>query len=149
MNDIKTRQFVYTAMLNHEKGFTLIELLLTLTIIVVTLPLMIYLFAIFPIDSQIDDLNIEQFILFLRNDILLSERIEVHENKLYFPLKSGKTATIEQYNDVIRRQVDGRGHEIYLRDVHSLFVQEKAYGFDIKIRGLNGEAYEKKMYVFK
>ncbi|MFD2133537.1 competence type IV pilus minor pilin ComGF [Pseudogracilibacillus auburnensis] len=121
----------------------MIELLLTLMIITMTLPFVALFFSYINTPSFEEDMSIQQFFIFLRNDALLADNVYSENNKLFFNLTTNEIAKIEYYPSLIRRQVNGKGHEIYVRDIASLTIESLPYGSKIIVQTVKGETYEK------
>lgn len=128
---------------NHESGFTFVSMLLTLVIILVTLPLIIFLLSEIKNEQKEEHISAHQFFIFLHHDTLLANKVYVNDNILHFELNASETAVVEHYRDVIRRRVDGKGHEIYIREIQEFTLTPLDYGFQVKIMMNNGEEYEK------
>lgn len=129
----------------HEQGFTLVSTLISLSLVLISLPL---IYELLYEVKKISKLEITpyKFMLFIKEDIHRSEQLIAKDNKLYFYLSTDEVAVIEQYGDLIRRRVDNRGHEIYLRDIVKFETDNLDYGVKVTIRLKDGEKYEK---VFK
>lgn len=136
----------------NEHGFTFISMLLVLTVISISLPFLAYLTKSANYSTNYDELATNQFFQFLRDDVINATNYRVDPsapNILILDLDDGTTATIGQYKDLIRRQVDGVGHEIYLRDIKGLAFSTHSYGIRSSITTLQGEYYEKKIIFYK
>ena len=142
MREINMNKFVCTDF-DNERGFTFSEMLLTLMIISITMPIIVYLFQLIQVDTDETDLAMMQFFIYLRDDVLRAESVSVTESEMYFQLSTGETVKIERYNDLIRRQVDGKGHEIYARDVKEFHLERLSYGTKVFITTIEGKTYEK------
>jgi|SRR5690625_3950253 len=131
-----------------EAAFTLLETLFVLTVIMITLPFILYLMHNIQSTSNHDDISVHQFFVYLRDDILNAEAINHHNNHLLFQLNDHETASIEQYNQSIRRRIEGRGHEIYLQNVEAFHVEPISIGYRLSVTTIEGETYEKTMAIF-
>jgi len=143
------KKFVYMAINLRERGFTLLSTLLIILIISITMPLLTSLLSSISYSTNDDTFSIQHFFYFLRNDLLAAVDYKVEHNKLFLDLPSKKTAMIEKYGSVIRRQIDGKGHEIYLRDVKELTFKPKSYGVYTKVTSIQGEIYEKTIIFYE
>src|SRR5699024_5563696 len=123
MKNNKRKLFAYMDIKNNEQGMTFISMLMAFIIILITLPFIIYFLTHLHESELNEDISLQQFFIFLRDDALFAENVFSEDNKLYFSLNTGEVAKIEQYNNVIRRQVDSRGHEIYMRNIESFTLQ--------------------------
>jgi len=136
--------------MKNERGTTLISILLTLLIIGITMPLLIHFLTYIHVTDTDQDMPIEHFFIFLRNDTLMATDVYADENDIvYFQLSTGEVARIEQYKNMIRRRVDGKGHEIYLRDIETFQVESLPYGIRVTIINEEGETYEKSIAFYE
>ena len=107
----------------NESGTTFLSVLITFVIVIITLPILVYLLTYVEPVKHHNELAVNQFFMFLRNDVLTSEHDYSDDNKMYFLLSTGEIAHIEQYQNVIRSQINGRGHEIYIRNIDYFTLQ--------------------------
>ncbi|WP_156290735.1 competence type IV pilus minor pilin ComGF [Oceanobacillus salinisoli] len=148
MLEKKQKHSVFMGCLKIEKGFSYVTMLLAITIISMTLPFIGYLIqATSQLSSNYHELSTQQFFQFLRDELIQSTEVNIYNNKM--KLTQGETiATIEHYEDVIRRQVDGTGHEILLRDVQNADFRRSPYGITIQITNSKGEIYDKNIVFY-
>lgn len=144
MQNKTTKPSVYMLILPpNEKGFTFIMTLAMVAILVMTLPFLSYTIRIVSPTTSYDELSVNEFYRFIRDELIQSYAISVADNKLYLLQEKERRATISKYGNQIRRQVDGRGHEIFLRDVEDVVFIEDAYGIIVRITNRKGTTYEK------
>lgn len=139
----KVKQFVYTVLDKSEDAFTLLSMVLVITILFTTLPLLAYLINSVSYSTNYDELSIQQFFQFLRDELMLATDYSVSNNMIVFHDPDGKKVSFERYNSVILRKVDGKGHDIYLRDVQAIYFTDISYGIQAEITSLEGETFEK------
>ncbi|MBP1969744.1 competence protein ComGF [Virgibacillus natechei] len=132
----------YMAIRNNEKGFTLVSILISITIIAMTLPFTAYLINSVQNTTNYEEISIQQFFHYLRDDVIKATSITTSSSSLFLTLDDETTATIEMYGGHIRRQVNN-GNEIYLRDIKEVTFKEKPYGIQTIITSVQGERYEK------
>ncbi|HLR41589.1 MAG TPA: ComGF family competence protein [Virgibacillus sp.] len=139
------KNYAYMAYRKNEQGFTFFSMLVTITILFTTLPLLGFLLKSVNYSSNYDDVAVHQFFHFLQNDVTDSIGYDVRDDMitLHVPGEEEAIASIGQYKQLVRRQVDGKGHEIYLRDIKDFTITSLAYGFHVSILSLQGEHYEK------
>src|SRR5699024_3004794 len=139
------KNYAYMAHRKNEQGFTFFSMLVTITIWFTTLPLLGYLLKSVNYSSNYDDVPVQQFFHFLQNDVTNSFDYDVRDDTitLHIPGEEEAIASIRQYKQLVRRQVDGKGHEIYLQDIKDFTITSLAYGFHVSILSLQGEHYEK------
>ncbi|HLR01129.1 MAG TPA: competence type IV pilus minor pilin ComGF [Virgibacillus sp.] len=130
----------------NESGFTLLSNMLAIVIIGLILPLLAGLYqAAADMPSYTEEISIQQFFQFLRDDLTKTVSCQVKDNKLVMTLSNDKQTRIEHYDTLIRRQVDGKGHEIYLRDIKSVSFDTLSYGIKTTIISSKGETYVKNL----
>jgi competence protein ComGF len=137
--------------LKREKGFTFLQLLIAITFLSVSLPFLGYLLNAAAYHNNYNEISVQQFFQYIRNDVIHSTGYQISSNppQIILELEDGKTAMIEPYQDLIRRHVDGRGHEVYLRDVKEIQLDNLDYGFRLQITTSKGEEYEKSFVFYE
>ncbi|GAB3052024.1 hypothetical protein GCM10027286_14120 [Virgibacillus ainsalahensis] len=108
-----------------------------------------YLIKSSSLPANTDELSIQQFFLFLRNDVINAREYDIEPTVLHLVQNDGTTAKIEKYGSHIRRQVDGKGHEIYIRDIKEVEFIPHPYGIHAFITSVEGETYEKKIIFYQ
>lgn len=127
----------------NEEGITLVTTLLALAIIAVSLPLLSFLLNKLPETKLYDDIKYEQFFHFVKDDVLRAKNVQAINDTLVFEVRTGEIATLSLYNDIIRRQVDQVGHEVYVRDVKTFKTNQSDHYLRIELTSSKGEVYEK------
>lgn len=144
-----TKKSAFKESLKNELGFTYVSMLLALTIIAITLPFFGYLLQITnQLNSSYDELSAQQFFQFLRDEVISSEDLIIENNRIIL-IQGDFEVTIEQYGNLIRRQVSRQGHEILLRDVKDLIIDPNPYGIKITINSIEGETYGKTIVFYQ
>ncbi|MEC5422262.1 ComGF family competence protein [Virgibacillus sp. C22-A2] len=143
------KKYVYTPFYQNNRGFTFISTLLLIIILALTLPFAGYLLKASSYTVNPDEISIQLFFQFLRNDMINATDYQVSSSSLSLNLDNGNTATIGSYNNQIRRQVNGLGHEVYLQNVKEWNLIPLSYGFHATITSLEGEIYEKTIVFYK
>src|SRR5699024_10520471 len=98
--------------------------------------------------SHYESLSVNQFYLFLRDELIQSPNIEVNPQSISYELENGDIATCAQYKDLVRRQVEYKGHEIYLRDVDQISFKKVTNGIQTTINLFHGQIYEYILFFF-
>lgn len=146
---MKMMKYVYTVFQKNEQGFTFFSMLMTMAILFITLPLLAYLLQTVNYSSNYDEISTQQFFSFLQNDVIHASDYTITNDTIELTVQEqgdkedATFASFEQYGQLIRRQVDGSGHEIYLRDIEDFTVNSLPYGFHVNVLTLKGEHYEK------
>src|SRR5699024_2151591 len=106
-------------LIKSESGFTFLEMLLVLSILMITFPFILFLIQqIHQVDMK-EEIYVHHSFRILSRDVLKAHDVYHENNRLYVVINEHETATIERYNQVIRRRVNDKGHEIYIRDIQS------------------------------
>ncbi|WP_222928570.1 ComGF family competence protein [Oceanobacillus piezotolerans] len=126
-----------------EQGFSFITLFVAIAIISMTLPFIGYLINSVHHQSNYEELAVHHFFQLIRDEVIHAKKTLIQEEKLTLIQEDDSVVSFSLYQDVIRRQLDGRGHEIYLRDVKAFQVTSYTYGVRIKVTNLLGDTYEK------
>ena len=127
---------------NNEQGYTLLNTLISLMLILLILPLIYQVYFEVSSLNKIDN-SYEKFFIFIKDDINRASKVSVSDHQIIFELYDGKSAIIEKYNDQLRRRVDNKGHEIYLRDINSFNIIKLDYGMRLSVISKMGVKYEK------
>lgn len=135
-------KYVFTAYHADESGFSFISVFVSLTILVVTLPFMSYVLQSIHVSSYYEDMSVQQFFHFLQDEVFMASDYDVKSSRLEL-IDDDETITFELFGTNIRRQVNGAGQDIYLRDVKNLMVTKTLYGCQVVIITLTGGEYEK------
>lgn len=129
-------------------GFTLLSILFSLSFLMVTLPFVPYFFTSLTIPSYSEELSVRQLFQFIQDELYRTESMTVSNDTLLLKNHNGEVVSIDQYQQVIRRQVTGKGHEILARDIEELEIQTNSFGFDITVKTIEGQLYEKKFSLY-
>ncbi|GEM00477.1 Competence protein ComGF [Halolactibacillus halophilus] len=103
----------------------MIELLLTIHVTILTTILLSMLIPYMKPPSSYQSFQIYQFFGSLEKEIQTSQHVYINDDTLSIHTLNGDIITISQYQHVIRRQVNGRGHDILLRDVQTFTITEE------------------------
>lgn len=152
MQKKKERKNACTQLWSNSKGFTFISMLISLTIVALTLPFIHYALSTLQLKQNYTEaLSVQEFFIHLRDEIILSTSVHVANNQLYIRFTDlddnvERTALFSQYNNSIRRQVNGQGHEIYLHQVADVVFEGHSNVILLTITGESGAVYEKTLY---
>lgn len=145
---VRQKRFV---ILRKDNGFTMVEMLLALVVFVV---LSIFAAQIFvTVRDQLGKNNRlhakewEVFTMQLKSEIRTSKEQSVLDNKLYL-MSRGNVVTIEQYKNIVRRQVDGRGHEIMLQNIADFHVEQDGSVIVVRVMDDEGLLYTRRFHPY-
>lgn len=132
----------------RERGFTLIETLFALFAFIMMSSLILQMFLIIsPAQSKAKSLNMMEWELFLLNikrEVKMSSSSQVNHNQLRLMLNN-QVILIEQYQHLLRRRVDDKGHEVMLQGVKSFRVQQEDSFIIVTVKDESNRAYSEKI----
>ncbi|WP_377888528.1 competence type IV pilus minor pilin ComGF [Alkalihalobacillus sp. R86527] len=135
-------------MVINEEGFTLIEVLITLLILLAltaVLPsLMITSVKTAGIDHQQEEEQL--FYVLVAREIRGASSVSTNGRNLSLTNPSGETIGFEMYGNVIRRRVNGTGHEVVLQGVKSMNITISGQRVKIVLVLTNGTTKEEICY---
>lgn len=149
MLKIKQIKFACMGILKNEKAFSFLSVILTISILFIIIPFTGYLLKGVSFTSNYDELSIQQFFYFLRDEVIESTDIKIEPTRIILNKTDGSVVTIEKYQNLIRRKVDSKGHEIFLRDVQAVNFKSTAYGFHATITSAKGDQFEKTIIIYR
>ncbi|MFC4558803.1 competence type IV pilus minor pilin ComGF [Virgibacillus kekensis] len=132
----------------NNRGFTFISVFLMITFLFMAIPFTTYLTKGVNYSTNYGELSLQQFYLFLREDVMRATNMTVTPSKIILNHFDGSVVTVEKYQNLIRRQIDGKGHEIYLRNVHSVTFTSSPLGFKLSVTSTEGEHFEKEIIFY-
>ncbi|MGE7905505.1 competence type IV pilus minor pilin ComGF [Peribacillus sp. NPDC094092] len=139
------------AMLRKNDGFTMIEMLFSLMILIATSLFVLQLFSI--IHTQmgfVDKLHPKEWEVFtmqMKQEVRSSKDQDVMGNKLYL-LSAEQLSSFEQYEDKVRRRVNGMGHEVILQNISEFRVEKDGGVIVINITDKAGTTFSRRFHPF-
>ncbi|MFE4812195.1 competence type IV pilus minor pilin ComGF [Peribacillus simplex] len=148
MNRVIWNPFV---MLRKNDGFTMIEMLFSLMILMTTSLFVLQLFSIIHTQmGSVDKLHPKEWEVFtmqLKQEIRSSKVQDVIGNKLFL-LSGEQLSSFEQYEDKVRRRVNGMGHEVILQNISEFRVEKDGGVIVINITDKAGTAFSRRFHPF-
>ena len=139
------------AILRKDSGFTMVEMLISLVVFMMLAILTAQIFLTvrdqFGEKNHLHTKEWELFTLQLKSEIRTSTDQSVLNNKLYL-MTRGKVVTIERYKNIVRRQVDGRGHEIMLQNIADFHVEQDGSAVIVQVIDHEGMLYTRRFYPY-
>ncbi|MFE4896400.1 competence type IV pilus minor pilin ComGF [Peribacillus butanolivorans] len=138
-------------MLRKNDGFTIIEMLFSLMILMTTSIFILQLFSI--IHTQLeskDKLHPKEWEIFtmqMQQEVRGAKSQDVIENKLYL-LSGDQLSFIEQYEDKLRRRVNGKGHEVILQNISKFMVEKDGNVIVLNITDKAGNTVIRRFHPF-
>jgi competence protein ComGF len=138
-------------MLRKNDGFTMIELLFSLLILMTTSLFVLQLFSIIHTQMRsVDKLHPKEWEVFtmqMKQEVRSSKAQDVMGNKLYL-LSGEQLSSLEQYEDKVRRRVDGMGHEVILQNISEFRVNKDDSVIVINITDKAGTTFSRRFHPF-
>lgn len=134
------------AMTRGNRGFTLYETIVSLFLLSVVIMIVPLILAYFK-QSHPDKLQVKEVELFfmqISREIHGAKSMFINNHHLIVVLDNGDRASYEQYNDLIRRRVNLKGHEVMLQHIQTVHYEVNDTIVSIRIEGKRGEQYERK-----
>ncbi|KRF61856.1 MULTISPECIES: competence type IV pilus minor pilin ComGF [Peribacillus] len=138
-------------MLRKNDGFTIIEMLFSLMILMTTSIFILQLFSI--IHTQLESKEKlhpkewEIFTMQMQQEVRGAKSQDVIENKLYL-LSGDQLSFIEQYEDKLRRRVNGKGHEVILQNISKFKVEKDGNVIVLNITDKAGNTVIRRFHPF-
>ncbi|PEJ31009.1 hypothetical protein CN689_17080 [Peribacillus butanolivorans] len=138
-------------MLRKNDGFTIIEMLFSLMILMTTSIFILQLFSI--IHTQLeskDKLHPKEWEIFtmqMQQEVRGAKSQDVIENKLYL-LSGDQLSFIEQYEEKLRRRVNGKGHEVILQNISKFKVEKDGNVIVLNITDKAGNTVIRRFHPF-
>ncbi|MGG0412939.1 competence type IV pilus minor pilin ComGF [Peribacillus simplex] len=148
MNRVIWNPFV---MLRKNDGFTMIEMLFSLMILMTTSLFVLQLFSIIHTQmGTVDKLHPKEWEVFtmqMKQEVRSSKVQDVMGNKLYL-LSGEQLSSFEQYEDKVRRRVNGMGHEVILQNISEFRVEKDGSVIVIKITDKAGTTFSRRFHPY-
>lgn len=128
-----------------QKGYSLMEAFIALTVLLMLSSLIPLLFI--PIQKQPPNPQMEETSLFfsmLGKEIREGKSIEVNNNSLYVTLTNGNVLSFSRYHSLIRKQVNGLGHEVWVQNISEMILKKHSDALiAVKLIDTQGKEYER------
>lgn len=138
---------------HNERGYTILNLLFTFLIYIFIISTVTIIFHFLVSHSQhpkdLKPFEWELFVIQLHREIKESSNLIVNEENISYLNKHGQNISVNKYKNVIRRQVEGLGHEIMLIKVKDVTIQQKGAGFELSVMSEAGKHYSHIFHSYK
>ncbi|WP_246945953.1 competence type IV pilus minor pilin ComGF [Bacillus pinisoli] len=133
----------------NEKGYTLLEMLIVFLVLITicsTFPLLLSLLEKWTSQPQgLHPFEWEIASAQMRMDVREGSEIIISQGKLLVK-QPPNVITYELYQNILRRQVNGAGHEVILQHIRTVGFRYIESGLAIEVTDLEGVEYESKLY---
>ncbi|MBY6035520.1 prepilin-type N-terminal cleavage/methylation domain-containing protein [Fictibacillus nanhaiensis] len=113
--------------MKSKKGYTLIEVVIALGVLLMIASLLPSF--LIPIQKQPPLSQLEETSLFfsmLGKEIREGKLLEVNNNILFITDSNGDVKSFSKYHTLIRKQVNGLGHEVWLQNINSIKLEKQS-----------------------
>jgi competence protein ComGF len=110
---------------DSQTGHSLMEAFIALTVLLMLSSLIPLLFI--PIQKQPPIPQLEETSIFfsmLGKEIREGHSVEVINNSLYITLSTGNVLSFSKYHSLIRKQVNGLGHEVWVQNISEMVLEK-------------------------
>lgn len=132
----------------NKEGHTIIEAIISLVVLLVLASVISLLIP--PLQKQPTSTQFEESELFfsmLGKEVREGIAIEVKNNGLYIMQPSGDVLSITKYHSLIRKQVNGLGHEVWVQNIQEMEIDSLSEtSLRVRLRDNKGKEY---MRVFR
>ena len=134
----------------RNDGFTLIEMLFSLGLFSL-LTMFMTSVLVNTTEWHLYDINTHsrlEWNIFIRQldlEVQTTGDFEVPKNNILLLNDREEKITYEIYNNMVRRRVDGTGHEVALQNIKRFLVSKENETLTISVMFLNGDQYEKRI----
>ncbi|MDG5470790.1 competence type IV pilus minor pilin ComGF [Jeotgalibacillus sp. ET6] len=127
-------------------GFTLVEAVLCLAVLTIIAALMPLLYVnLYSVNHQLEESVHKEWDLFsiqFRKEVMLHDVEKVETRKLTLKSKEGDTIVFSFYGSLLRRQVNGTGHEVYLTAIKDLSFSSSDGMIGLEVKFINEKQRE-------
>lgn len=138
--------------MKKEAGYTLLEMLISFSLFLMMMsfvPIIIKMTKEHQETSvSLSTLEWDLFVQQLTLEIRAGHQVECSNQKLTFVNDYNQMVTYEKYGNMIRRRVNGTGHEVVLQNVSSAQFIKVPQGVLIQIKDLESRLYAERMSLF-
>ena len=128
-----------------ESGYTLLEVIIALGVMLMLtslIPLLLIPIQKAPTFSQLEDTIL--FFSMLGKEIREASSIEIRNNQLFIAEDDGNVTSFSKYHSLIRKQINGLGHEVWLQNIRSLEVKSLSEDFiEVEIKDSFDRQYDR------
>ena len=146
-------QSQFVSYCQNDRGYSFINMLLSFfiyTIIITSLTLILhFLISNAQHPDDLKPFEWELFVIQLQRELKEASDINVNRTEVTLTNKEGQDVSINHYQNLIRRQVFGRGHEIFLLNVKNVEFQQVNSGVSLTVKSDSGKIYQYTFHLFK
>ncbi|MCM3716790.1 ComGF family competence protein [Fictibacillus phosphorivorans] len=130
---------------DSQKGYSLMEAFIALTVLLMLSSLIPLLFV--PIQKKPSVPQMEETSLFfsmLGKEIREGKFFDVNNHSLFITLSNGDVAEFSKYHSLVRKQVNGLGHEVWVQNIRQMILKKHSNELlTVKLIDTQGNEYER------
>nr|WP_255552632.1 ComGF family competence protein [Fictibacillus sp. 7GRE50] len=108
-----------------KNGYTLVESIIALGVLIVTtLVISLLLTHLQKHPQSVQSEETALFFSMIGKEIREAATVEVKNNALFITLSTGEVISFTRYHSLIRKQVNGLGHEVWVQNIQEMKVEE-------------------------
>lgn len=138
--------------MKKEAGYTLLEMLISFSLFLMMMsfvPIIIKMTKEHQETSvSLSTLEWDLFVQQLTSELRAGHQVECSDQKLTFVNDYDQMISYEKYGNMIRRRVDGAGHDVALQNISSVQFIKVPQGVLIQIKDLEKRLYAERMSLF-
>jgi competence protein ComGF len=146
----KTRKYMWKCKVDNGLGFTFIEMLVVMLILMTITSLFPLLFTVLSEwieePSKLHPFEWEVAVSQLTMELREAEEITIENGSLRLRNFNQDVILYERFGNLVRRRVNGQGHEVILQNVGAIELYYIADGIRMVVTGIDGKVYEKKIH---
>ncbi|SFJ21153.1 Putative Competence protein ComGF [Halobacillus dabanensis] len=128
--------------MRNEVGFTLLEVIITLLLTMTILSISVPLISLFKTEDYYTETSARQLSAIIQEELNQSRSFMVRSEILSFIDQQQRHVVIDQYESVVRRRVDRKGHEVMIQGVRNIHFSRKESSIQMKVEMMNGAIYK-------
>ncbi|MFN2745353.1 competence type IV pilus minor pilin ComGF [Bacillus sp. z60-18] len=130
----------------RQKGFTLLNVLFSFTVYLFIAGTMASIFQLFLSPARQGDLNLQEWTITAEQLVkecraAVDVKVKSGRQALEMINSLGRTVRYEQYQTIIRKRVDSKGHVPILQNVKQITFQVQDHQLNLEVTSLSGKAY--------
>lgn len=133
----------------NQDGITYLSVLFAFAVLLLMLPFFTVVYSSIETKSYQEELEVNQYFRFVQDETEISSHIAINPSLLTFYYPDGTSSQFNHYENLIRKQTEGLGHEILLRDVNTIHYSVTSYGMKITIKTASGKSHDKKIFMLQ
>jgi competence protein ComGF len=130
--------------LKKSEAFSLIEVIIALSVLLLLTSLIPLLFTPLqknPSPSQFEDTSL--FFAMLGKEIREASSLTIENNSLFLTRSNDDVVSFSKYRTLIRKQLNGLGHEVWLQNIAGMVVEMRDDGLiEVTLTDTDGHHYQ-------